>query len=191
MLVGWNLPPGSCSLSHAAQTHTPSEGTELRQCSLQTPHFLRQGLPSQNSAVPMEPPELSYIVSGSINWQSLWKTENQSLQCLLELSSKDEATRVYSHDLAIPHLTGMCTYSIRNVLEIHSSIMCSTPNWKPLRCTSIGEWTKQLWFIHTTHYYTAMRKPQRPESKLNVSHKYDCRSKTRRGPYCMIPCMEN
>lgn len=127
MLVGWNLPPGSCSLSHAAQTHTPSEGTELRQYPLQTPHFLRQGLPSQNSAVPMEPPELSYIVSGSINWQSLWKTENLLLQCLLELSSKDEATRVYSHDLAIPHLTGMCTYSIRNVLEIHSSIMCSTP----------------------------------------------------------------
>ena len=30
--------------------------------------------------------------------------------------------------------------------------------WKQLRCPSVNEWIKKLWYIHTMEYYTAERK---------------------------------
>ena len=34
--------------------------------------------------------------------------------------------------------------------------------WKQLRCPSVNEWIKKLWYIYTMEYYTAERKELPP-----------------------------
>ena len=32
--------------------------------------------------------------------------------------------------------------------------------WKQLKCPSVNEWIKKLWYIHTMEFYTAERKKE-------------------------------
>ena len=32
--------------------------------------------------------------------------------------------------------------------------------WKQLKCPSVNEWTKKLWYIYAVEYYTAERKKE-------------------------------
>ena len=33
--------------------------------------------------------------------------------------------------------------------------------WKQPKCTSTAEWIKKMWYIHTTEYYTTIKKNER------------------------------
>ena len=32
--------------------------------------------------------------------------------------------------------------------------------WKPLKCPSVDEWIKKLWYIYTMEYYSAIKKKE-------------------------------
>lgn len=80
----------------------------------------------------------------------------------------------------------MCTYFIKNILEIHSSIMCSTPKLEATQMHILRRMDKA---IVVNSHHTLLRSNEKTTmtwSKINGSHKNNCSSKTRRGPYCMI-----
>ena len=42
--------------------------------------------------------------------------------------------------------------------EVHSSTITIAKFWKQLKCPSVNEWIKKLWYIYTMEFYEAERK---------------------------------
>ena len=38
--------------------------------------------------------------------------------------------------------------------NVYDSFICNSQKLESTQCTSIGEWLKQLWYIHTMEYYS-------------------------------------
>lgn len=40
----------------------------------------------------------------------------------------------------------------------YSNLFVTAKYWKQLKCPHTGEWLNKLWYIHTTEYYTAVKR---------------------------------
>ena len=41
---------------------------------------------------------------------------------------------------------------------VHAALLTIVRTWKPLRCPSTDEWIKELWYIYTMEYYSAVKR---------------------------------
>ena len=41
--------------------------------------------------------------------------------------------------------------------DVHCSIFTVAKTWKHLKCPSIDDWIKKMWYIYTMEYYSAIR----------------------------------
>ena len=85
--------------------------------------------------------------------QPLWRTVWRFLKRLeIELP----------YDPAIP-LLDICTEETRSERDMCTSVFITAlfiiaRTWKQPRCPSADEWIRKLWYIHTTEYYSAVKK---------------------------------
>jgi hypothetical protein len=68
------------------------------------------------------------------------------------------------------------------------------PNWKALRCPSVGEWINELWSIQTIDYYSLINRTELPSHEktwriLKCTLLSERRQSGRLHTYCMIPTM--
>ena len=47
-------------------------------------------------------------------------------------------------------------YTPMFIVALFTIVKC----WKQLKCPSVNEWTKKLWYIYTMEYYAAERKKE-------------------------------
>ena len=89
--------------------------------------------------------------------QPLWKTVWNFLRNLkMKLSP----------DLAIP-LLGLCHKNPETPIQKNlctpmfiAAQFTITKGWKKLKCPSVNDWIKNLWYIYTMEYYAAERKKE-------------------------------
>ena len=41
--------------------------------------------------------------------------------------------------------------------DVHSSTIYNSQTWKQPRCPSVDEWIRNMWYISTTEYYSAIK----------------------------------
>ena len=59
---------------------------------------------------------------------------------------------IYPRDTDVLFGRGTCTPMFIAALSTIAKV------WKELRCPSIGEWIKKMWYIYTMEYYSAIKK---------------------------------
>ena len=72
-----------------------------------------------------------------------------------------------------------------------AALFTTAKKGKQLKCPSMDEWIKKIWYIHRVEYYSALKK------KEVLSHTTSCRNLwdimlseinlTQKDKYCMIP----
>ena len=87
--------------------------------------------------------------------QPLWKTVWSFLKKLKIDLLYDPVIALlgtYPRDTRVLMHRGTCTPMLIAALSAIAKL------WKELKCPSIDEWIKKLWFIYTMEYYLSMRK---------------------------------
>ena len=102
----------------------------------------------------MEKREPSYTVGGNVNWCSHYGEQYAGSLKKLKIE--------LSYDSAIP-LLGI--YPEKTVIQkdtctpvFTAALFTIATSWKQPKCPSTDEWIKEMWYIYTMEYYSAMKR---------------------------------
>ena len=86
--------------------------------------------------------------------QPLWKTVWRFLQKFKELCYNPAIAPlgIYPRDTAMLFRRGTCTPVFIAALSTIAKV------WKELKCPSMDEWIKKVWYIYTMEYYSTIKK---------------------------------
>ena len=86
--------------------------------------------------------------------QPLWKTVWRFLKKLIELPYDPAIALlgIYPRDAGVLFWRDTCTPMFIAALSTIAKI------WKEPKCPSMDEWKKNMWYIYTTEYYSAIKK---------------------------------
>ena len=67
-----------------------------------------------------------------------------------------------------------------------SALFTKAKTWRQPKCPSTEEWTKKMWYIHTTEWYSAKKKGRNNAIRSNMDGPRDYQHKSDKDKYHVI-----
>ena len=79
-------------------------------------------------------------------------------------------------------------------MDVHSSIIYNRQKVETTQMSSRGEWMNEMWSIHTTEYYSAIKRHEvltHATTGMNLGNTWSVKEARSKATYCMIPLVGN